>query len=207
MEMIPTHAEVIEGYGLTECSPVLTLRRAKVDLGVGKLLKGIDCLIVDPESYQPLPLGKAGVILVRGPSIFEGYYRSSIDPFKWINGQKWFDTQDLGFLDEKGYLHLQGRRSRTAKIGGEMISLPLLEDVIVKEFRSKFPALQVAIIGQSDPKKGSHLVLVTNSELILEEVNHALNKAGLSPLLKIAVIEKVASLPLTPLGKIDYKKI
>ena len=207
MEMIPTNAEVIEGYGLTECSPVLTLRRAKVDLGVGKLLKGIDCLIVDPESYHPVPQGKAGVILVRGPSIFEGYYRSSIDPFKLINGQKWFDTQDLGFLDEKGYLHLQGRRSRTAKIGGEMISLPLLEDVIVKEFRSKYPALQVAIIGQSDPKKGSHLVLVTNSELILEEVNHALNKAGMSPLLKIAVIEKVASLPLTPLGKIDYKKV
>ncbi|MGD0665147.1 MAG: AMP-binding protein [Rhabdochlamydiaceae bacterium] len=197
MEMIPAGAEVIEGYGLTECSPVLTLKRYPDDPGVGKLLRGIDCKIVDPESFKPIKTGKTGLIMVKGASVFKGYYRASGE------SSEWFNTQDIGFLDERGYLHLEGRESRTAKIGGEMIGLPAIETIVAQAF----PPAQVAIIAESDPKKGSHLVLFTTRELSLEEVNHALNKAGLSPLLKISMIEKVESLPLTPLGKIDYKRL
>ncbi len=201
MKLIPEGAEVIEGYGLTECSPVLTLKTS-IDRGVGKLLKGIECQIVDPVTFQPVEPGRVGLILVRGEGVFKGYYRSSIDPFKMIEGKRWFNTQDLGLIDSEGFLHLQGRESRTVKIGGEMISLPVMEEVIFKAFKD-----QVAIIGVADAKKGSHLVLFTMKELHLEDVNHALGQAGLSPLLKISQIEKIDTFPLTPMGKIDYKKL
>lgn len=198
MKLLPETADVMEGYGLTECSPVLTLKTSR-DQGVGKWVQGIDYQIVDPTTFQP---AKVGLILVRGESVFKGYYRSSIDPFKEIDGKRWFNTQDLGFVDAEGFLHLQGRESRTVKIGGEMISLPVMEDVISQAFKE-----QVAIIGVADEKKGAHLVLFTTKDLLLEDVNHALGKAGLSPLLKIAQIEKIDAFPLSPMGKIDYKKL
>lgn len=207
VSLIPSGIALIEGYGLTECSPVLSLRHVPNDLGVGKVLSGITCKIVDPETFKPLPTGDTGLICVRGPSVFQGYYNASMNPFVEIEGNRFFNTQDLGYLDPQGYLHLVGRASRTVKIGGEMISLAVIEEGLIQAFKKNHPTLQVAVMGESDAKKGSHLVLFTNCLLTLEEVNHALFAAGLSHLLKITLIEKIDSLPLTAMGKIDYKKI
>lgn len=206
-EKLP-NIQLMEGYGLTECSPVLTLKKAAGEEGVGQFLKGIESLIVDPETLKIKKEGQVGLILVRGPTIFHGYYNNSpSNPFVEIDGKAWFNTQDLGFLDSSNTLHLQGRQSRTVKIGGELISLSLLEEVILKAFITQLPSLQLAVVGEPDPKKGAHLVLFTNQSLTLEEVNHALMRAGVGPLLKIAAIEIVNPIPITALGKIDYQKL
>jgi long-chain-fatty-acid--[acyl-carrier-protein] ligase len=203
IEQKAPQASVIEGYGLTECSPVLTLSFNQQ--GVGKPLDNVEIKIVDSDTFAPCPSGTSGLILAKGPNVFAGYLDSDMQPFIEIGGEKWFATQDLGFLDPQGVLHLAGRKSRTVKIGGELISLPFIEDLLWKSLKN--PALQIAVVGEDDARKGSHLILYTNQDLALDEVNQILRHSGASPLLKIKEVRRLPSLPLTAMGKIDYKKL
>ena len=128
------HCRLIEGYGITECSPILTVNltgdQAK---GVGKPLPKTDLCVVKIETHELLPQGEQGLILARGPNIFNGYLNKGLSsPFILVNGQPWYSTGDLGFLDAEGSLILSGRLKRFIKIGGEMISLAAIEDALQK---------------------------------------------------------------------------
>ena len=74
------------------------------------------------------------MICVRGPSIFHGYLGIDNDPFVEIEGEKYYQTGDLGYVDNDGYLFITGRLKRFLKIGGEMISLPFLENILLETF-------------------------------------------------------------------------
>lgn len=200
-------AHLLEGYGLTECSPVLTLNPdIQGNNCVGRPLPHVEILILHPENHTPVPRGEQGLIVVRGPNICAGYLHGGFDPFIQIGSERWFTTNDIGFLDEKGRLYLVARMSRTVKIGGEMISLPFVEDLLLKGL-GKRPSLQIAIMGEEDARKGSHLILYTNQELSVEEVNHLLHEEGGSNLLKVREVRLVSAFPMTALGKIDYKRL
>ena len=124
----------IEGYGITECSPVLTFnRQGKPHRGVGLPAQGVELLIVHPETYEILPVGTQGLILARGPNVFAGYLNPSVSsPFIEVKGLSWYKTGDLGFLDEEGALTISGRLKRFVKVGAEMISLAAVEDGLLK---------------------------------------------------------------------------
>jgi len=208
MEQKVPHARLLEGYGLTECSPVLTLNSAGgQDRCVGKPLRHVRVLIVDPETHTPLPHEQEGLIVVRGPNVFAGYLHGDPQPFMEVNGERWFITQDRGYVEGSGRLYLVGRMSRTVKIGAEMISLVFVEDLLLKGLGHRFPSLQIAITGEEDARKGAHLILYANHALSVEEVNHLLHEGGASNLLKVREVRVLPALPMTALGKIDYKKL
>ncbi|MBS0648869.1 MAG: AMP-binding protein [Verrucomicrobia bacterium] len=208
IERKTSQAQLLEGYGLTECSPVLTLHPGVSQHScVGRPLRHVQILVVDPETKTPVPPENEGLILARGPNVFAGYLQVERQPFVEVKGEKWFVTEDVGYIDQAGTLYLVGRRSRTVKIGGEMISLGFVEDLLVGALGPRFPALQIAIMGEEDARKGTHLILYTNQNLSMEEVNHLLHEGGASNLLKVREVRILPSLPMTALGKIDYKKL
>jgi long-chain-fatty-acid--[acyl-carrier-protein] ligase len=123
---------LIEGYGITECGPIVTLDRPeKPPKGVGEPIPGVELCVID-ESLKILPQGKEGEICIRGPNVFNGYLGKSPNPFIEIQEKKWYRSGDRGHIDSDGALILSGRLKRFIKIGGEMVSLAGLEEELVK---------------------------------------------------------------------------
>lgn len=202
---------LLEGYGITECSPVLSFtRQGEEHIGVGKASPRVELLIVHPEMMSPLPQGETGMILAHGPNIFNGYLNPGMTPpFIEIQGKRWYKTGDLGFLDEKGNLTISGRLSRFIKVGSEMFSLAAIEEGVVKAFMKKGFNVQeqatTAITAKEIVGEKPKITLFTTLPVELEEVNRALRDEGFSNLLKITHLSKLPEIPLTGTGKINYR--
>jgi len=207
-------ARLLEGYGITECSPILTLNPCYTNhpRGVGLPLPGVLLKVVHPESRKPIASGKTGLVLAHGTSVFYGYLDKKIrSPFVEMDGKKWYETGDLGFLDEEGYLTLAGRLKRFVKIGGEMVSLGAIEEVLVEVavasgwMDPEIPSL--AICAKELAGKKTTLHLFTTFLVEKGVVNEELKKSGMSNLIKVASVVKVPFLPLLGSGKINYRKL
>jgi long-chain-fatty-acid--[acyl-carrier-protein] ligase len=195
-DQLPKTSQLLEGYGMTECSPLVALNHlGDPTLGVGFPVKDVKIQLVDSETHQPISNG-IGLIAVKGPNVFKGYLNGTL-PFITLEGEGWFLTGDLGNI-EKGALHLVGRLSRTIKIGGELISFPALEQTL----QIVYPGVQVAIVAHE-----TQLILYVNRKLDLDEVNQSLKQQGWSNLVRIKEVRFLDQLPLTSTGKIDYKKL
>jgi acyl-CoA synthetase (AMP-forming)/AMP-acid ligase II/1-acyl-sn-glycerol-3-phosphate acyltransferase len=203
-DMCP-QATLLEGYGITECSPVVTIQKKVSSLGVGTPLDGIELLIVDPDSLTPLPKGHVGEILVCGKNVFNGYLGLKKDPFVEIDFKKWYRTGDRGSLSPKNELILEGRYKRFIKISAEMISLGSLEEAL-EDFRSSVDDVaQFAVITDQHKEK---LILVTIHEKIdLDDVNNHIRLKGLPKVAKFSQIVKVKAIPQLATGKVDYRKL
>jgi len=129
--------EVLEGYGLTETAPVLSVRiPGKKSLGsVGPLLEGVKAKIIDPETGNKLPIGKEGVIYVNGPNVMKGYYKNFEETRKVLK-DGWLDTGDLGHFDKKGNLAISGRiKDIIVLLNGENVNpIPIEEELIQSDF-------------------------------------------------------------------------
>ena len=189
---------LVEGYGTTECSPLLTLNVPGKNQGVGLPLPSVQIKILDPEKKTPLPPSSQGLIVVQGPTIFEGYLGGEANPFLDLDRQKWYVTGDIGVLQKDGSLLLAGRMSRTVKIGGELISLTWIESLLQAPF---------AIVALEKEEGRPELIGFTTSSIPLEEANQLLRKAGLSNLIRLSRVIKKESFPLIGIGKIDYRKL
>ena len=179
-QMAP-QAFIMEGYGITECSPVVAGNLPdKLKPGsVGPPVDGVEVCLVDPDSHQPLPAGATGMLLVRGPSIFNGYLNyDGPDPFTEVDGKRWYVTGDLVRLDEDGYIYFRGRLKRFLKIGGEMVSLPALEEPLSLRYPPTEDGPQVAVEGVDAP--GRWIVLFTTLDISLKQANAILAEAGLA---------------------------
>lgn len=210
-----TKSKIFEGYGVTECSPVVTVNTSgDSNNGVGQPLVGVEIGIIDLSTNQFLPKNVQGVILVRGPNVFEGYLNQDVaSPFIHIENQRWYNTGDLGFLNDKGNLILTGRLKRFVKIGGEMVSLSsietaLLENLIHKKFHDledKGPPLAVCAKEKAGEK--THLFLFSSVNITLDEVNKTLRETGFSYLIKISQVFPLPLIPLMATGKINYREL
>jgi len=199
-------AMILEGYGITECAPVLTInpQALQKEKSVGKFIPGVSHLIADIETNQPLPQGKEGMILVSGLNVFKGYSDPTIaSPFVTIDGRVYYKTGDLGYVDEDGYLFITGRLKRFIKIAGEMISLPAIEGALLKKYGNAETAA-LAVEG-SDKTEPPQIVLFAIDNIDLNEANTYLKESGFASLTKIHRIIKVDSIPLLGTGKVDYK--
>ncbi|MEN6493329.1 MAG: AMP-binding protein [Thermoguttaceae bacterium] len=198
---------IIEGYGITECSPVVAGNRPEnVKQGtIGPPVNDVEVLVVDPETRQPLPTNTTGLLLVRGPSVFKGYLNyNGPDPFAEVAGKRWYVTGDLVKIDDEGFIHFQGRLKRFLKVGGEMVSLPALEE----PFQDRYPATengpQVAVEGIETPD-GRWIVLFTTQDLSLREANAILAAAGFRGVMRLDEVVRLESIPVLGTGKTDYK--
>ncbi len=211
---------VLEGYGLTETSPVtnVNLPDAAKPAGsrgpvlpnhrfgsVGLFIPGVAVRITDPDTNEPLPLHQSGMIWLRGSNIFEGYLGQ---PEKTASVMKngWFKTGDLGRVDEDGFLHIEGRLSRFSKIGGEMVPHETVEDLINKAVGSGDDVRQIAIVGVPDEAKGEALVLLSsNPDIDLQALRSKLTEEGIPALWIPKKIVDVPEIPILASGKLDIK--
>jgi len=205
-EMMP-RAILSEGYGITECSPVVSVNRpGNVRPGtIGQPIDGVEVCVVDPESMQPLPTGQRGLLLVHGPTIFPGYLDyDGPSPFHEHDGKRWYITGDLAFLDAENFIHFAGRLKRFLKAGGEMISLPALEEPLAAAYPSAENGPQVAVEGIETPE-GRKIVLFTTTDLKLADANALLTQAGFRGIMRLDEVRRLEKLPVLGTGKLDYK--
>jgi long-chain-fatty-acid--[acyl-carrier-protein] ligase len=211
VKALGTGASLVEGYGITECSPILTINRPHLGTqGVGHPLPDVEMMMIHPETKVPLRMGEEGEICVRGPSIFRGYLGETKSPFITIHGKQWYRTGDLGKLED-GSLVLSGRLKRFTKIGGEMISLGAIEEAVSLELikrgtiSSDVPSL--ALISDERDSGKSRLVLFLRGDATQEEINDLLQSSGFSRLIKISDVRKIEEIPLMGTGKTDYRRL
>jgi long-chain-fatty-acid--[acyl-carrier-protein] ligase len=198
-------AVLLEGYGITECGPILTVNRShKPCKGVGLPMPGVELCIVHPDTHELLSTGSTGLILARSPGIFRGYLGDVKSPFIQVNGKNWYSTGDLGHLDKDGYLILEGRLKRFVKMGGEMISLPAVEAALLEAFKNKSEAPALAVIASLQSNDRPTLSLFANFVVEVDEANQALKQMGFSNLVKINDSHFLKTMPLTGAGKNDY---
>jgi acyl-CoA synthetase (AMP-forming)/AMP-acid ligase II/1-acyl-sn-glycerol-3-phosphate acyltransferase/acyl carrier protein len=205
-QMAP-QATILEGYGITECSPVVSGNRpGHIRPGtVGQPLSGVEVCVVDPESNDPLPAGTRGLLLVRGPSIFSGYLNyDGPDPFVEVGGHRWYVTGDLVELDEDRFIHFRGRLKRFLKAGGEMISLPALEEPFSQRYPATEEGPQVAVEGIETPG-GRRIVLFTTQDVPLRQANALLAEAGFRGVMRVDEVVRLDAIPVLGTGKTDYK--
>ncbi len=147
---------ILNGYGLTETSPVLCARRPDNNVRgtAGPPLPGTEFRIVDPETRQPLPPGEKGLILARGPQVMMGYYNNPEATAQVLSPDGWFETGDLGWLTPDGQLVITGRaKDVIVLLNGENVEPQPLEDACLQS-----PYIsQIVVVGQ-DQKKLAALI-------------------------------------------------
>jgi long-chain-fatty-acid--[acyl-carrier-protein] ligase len=198
---------ILEGYGITECSPVVAgNRRELIKPGtVGKPVNDVEICIVDPETHAPLPVNTTGMLLVRGPSVFRGYLNyDGPDPFAEVDGKRWYVTGDLVQADEDQYLHFRGRLKRFLKAGGEMISLPALEEPLSDLYPPTENGPQMAIEG-IETHEGRWIVLFSTLDIPLRQANAILAAAGFRGVMRLDEVVRMEKIPVLGTGKTDYK--
>lgn len=202
-------ATILEGYGITECSPVVSanlMNKTKAG-SVGKPVSNVKVRIVDVDTGTPVEQNETGMLLVAGPSIFNGYYQhDGPSPFVEIDGKSWYKTGDLVAMDEDGFLHFQGRLKRFLKAGGEMISLPALEEPFSRAFPADEDGPKVAVEGL-ETEDGRHIVLFTTESITLREAGDLLLQAGLRGVMRLDEVRRIDAIPVLGTGKTDYKQL
>ena len=205
-EAVTNKGLILEGYGITECAPVLTLNpqvRQKLN-SVGQFLPGIEAKIIDLDTHKPAKPGQAGMIYVKGSNIFSGYLNQhELNPFEEIDGQQYYKTGDLGYVDEDGFLFITGRLKRFIKIAGEMISLPFIEKILLEKYGSDEE--QVLAVEGTDKSNPPRIALFTSQTIDLNEANAYLIKNGVAPIAKLRETIQVEEIPVLGTGKTDYK--
>lgn len=205
---------IIEGYGITECSPVLTLNRTDLPKkGVGQPMPNVQLIVINPETKEILPPNTQGMIMARGPNIFSGYINPGIEsPFETINGLSWYRTGDLGMLDENNYLTISGRLKRFIKVGGEMVSLGSIEDALMKggsvcgwKFADEGPSLAITAKEQAGEKTKINLYTIFATDV--DEVNKVLREAGFSNLVRVSQVRVIQEIPIMGTGKVNYRAL
>ena len=199
---------VLEGYGISECSPIVTVNHpGQKRLGVGRPLEGVELLVVDHEKHTPVSPGERGLILIRGDNVFPGYLGGSPDPFVEVEGRRWYNSGDLGSIVE-GRLVISGRLKRFIKIAGEMISLPAIEEVLGSSWPAGEDGPQLGVVSVEGADPGRPLIiLATSAEIGLEQANDVLRAAGLPNLARISKVVRLVAIPLLGTGKTDIQSL
>ncbi len=205
-DMNPTTI-LCEGYGITECSPLVSINRPENPRPgtIGRVLPSMEYAIIDLETNRRVNTGQQGILLVRGPNVFSGYYGDkSGEGFYTFENKRWYYTGDFVKEDAEGVLTFSGRKKRFIKLGGEMISLPAIENALqsLSANGSNGPELAVeATPSEEHPE----IVLFTTLPVTREEANQKIKEAGLSPLHNIRILRTVEAIPVLGTGKTDYK--
>jgi len=137
--------------------------------------------------------------------VFAGYLGGDAPPpFHEAGGRRWYVTGDLGRVDAEGYIHFAGRLKRFIKAGGEMISLPAIEEPLARRYPPTDEGPRVAVEGV-ETGGGRRVVLFTTADLPLREANALLAAEGLGGIMRLDEVRRVDRIPTLGTGKTDYK--
>lgn len=202
--------DVVEGYGLTETSPVAALNMPHPKRGrgadshqtgwkvgsVGRLVPGLAVRFYENDHYRPA--ANRGILALRGPNVAAGYLKK--DDQKFQDG--WLITGDVAHIDAEGFLFIEGRLSRFSKIGGEMVSHLAVEEAIGLSVPKDEDCID-CIVGCTCPEKGERLVLLTNREVTREMIRSAFAAREIPNLWLPRDIMQVIEFPVLASGKLD----
>jgi acyl-[acyl-carrier-protein]-phospholipid O-acyltransferase/long-chain-fatty-acid--[acyl-carrier-protein] ligase len=193
---------VLEGYGVTETSPVISVNTPIIARpgSVGLPLAGMECYLA------PVPgIEDGGRLVVRGPNIMLGYLlhdsEGRIVPPATDRGTGWHDTGDISTIDGDGFISILGRAKRFAKLGGEMVSLTTVEELAM----FTWPEANHAAVSLPDDKKGEKIILVTNfKDADRKQLQETAKRLKYSELIIPRKIVLTEELPVLGSGKTDY---
>jgi len=208
----------LEGYGATECSPVVAVntrdfrapgfRQLGAKRGsIGQPLPGISVRIVDPETNEIAPPGRPGLLIVRGPNVMQGYLGKP-EKTEEVLREGWYITGDIAAEDEDGFLIITDRLSRFSKIGGEMVPHVKIEERLHEI--GGMTEQTFVVTGVPDEKKGERLVVLHLLEQQeLQAILDKLPQAGLPNLWTPRANQFffVEELPHLGTGKLDLRRI
>ncbi|GJL63521.1 MAG: acyl-[ACP]--phospholipid O-acyltransferase [Nitrospirales bacterium] len=208
----------IEGYGVTECSPVIAVNcpdfraagffQPASRLGtVGQPLPGVSIRIVDPDSFEPVPVDSPGMLLVKGPNVMKGYLgREDLTAKAMHDG--WYITGDIAKVDEDGFIAITDRLSRFSKIGGEMVPHGKVEEALHHAAKAETQVLAVTSV--PNEKKGEQLaVLHMLDDEAIAEILEKVSATGLPNLFipRKDHFIKVEQLPVLGTGKLNLRAL
>jgi acyl-[acyl-carrier-protein]-phospholipid O-acyltransferase/long-chain-fatty-acid--[acyl-carrier-protein] ligase len=227
---------ILEGYGATECSPCVSVCTPLEPRHgtTGRLMPGMEYRLEpvegvggqpDPGSQipdaglaqsstpahqhtsTPPPPPPSGRLFVRGPNVMKGYLNAEANAaFLALDG--WYDTGDIVSIDDEGYVTIQGRMKRFAKVSGEMVSLTAVEDALAGAFPHYGLRCQIAVIAVPDEDKGERLIAISNEpKLTLEEIRAAIKAKGLTNLCVPREVKAVREIPKLGTGKINHREL
>ena len=189
---------ILEGYGVTETSPVLAINTPLSNKAgtVGRLSPLME------SRLEPVPgIDKGGRLFVRGPNVMLGYYRAENPGVLEAPPGGWHDTGDIVEIDTQGFIAIKGRAKRFAKIAGEMVSLSAVEALSAE----LWPHLITVVVSLPDLRKGERLALLTTDAACTREAfSQFAKRKGATDLMVPADILVVDKIPLLGSGKPDY---
>jgi len=195
---------LLEGYGATETSPVISVNSHEFNRpgSTGKVIPGVQVRLVNFETGEECKTREVGKIFVKGDSVMKGYYDDpELTADALVDG--WYNTGDMGFFDEDGYLWHAGRFKRFAKIGGEMVSLVKVENILEKFLPA---GVSCCVVEVSDEKKGSYIVATVSMEVHKTEIlRKMMNELPVIALPRQFIVIK--ELPMMSTGKIDFRSV
>ncbi len=213
------HIEILQGYGLTETTPVANVNQhhppvatatAMPQIGkrlgsTGRLLPGMTARIVDLDTGRELPSTSTGIVLLRGANVFAGYLNDP-DKTRAVLSDGWFNTGDLGRFDEDGFLFIEGRLSRFSKIGAEMVPHGTIEQKILEVLGwDQADGAMLVVTAVPDATKGESLVVLSTREISADELRIKLLESGLPNLWVPKIVRRIDKIPILGTGKIDLK--
>lgn len=195
---------LMEGYGATETSPVVSVNSLEYNRpgSIGKVIPNVQVKIEHLETGKECKPGEVGKILVKGDLVMKGYLgQPELTAEAIVDG--WYNTGDMGFMDEDGYLWHSGRFKRFVKIGGEMVSLVQVENVMEKYLPD---GVKCCIVEIPDEIKGATIVAAVTEDInkvaILRKMSTELPNIAMPR--QFFVIE---DLPMMSTGKIDFRSV
>ncbi len=195
---------LLEGYGATETSPVVSVNTFESNKpgSIGKPIPNVKVKIENYETGEECKPGEVGRILVKGDNVMKGYLDDFEETSMRIRGG-WYDTGDMGYLDEEGFLWHCGRLRRFVKIGGEMVSLVKVENVLEKYLPED---VSCCVVEVPDAQKGAKIVAAVSKQIdekrVLKQMAEELPNIALPR--QFVVIEE---LPKMGSGKIDFRSV
>ena len=192
---------ILEGYGVTECSPVMALNTPMFNKfgSVGRLLPGMEAKLEKVEGVE-----EGGRLYVKGPNVMLGYLRAERPGVLEVPPEGWHDTGDIVTIDDQDFITIKGRAKRFAKVGGEMVSLAAVE-MLAAEL---WPNHITAVSSIPDPRKGERLIMVTDKPGATrsEFMTYARSKHA-SELMLPAEVVVLDKMPMLGSGKVDQLTI
>lgn len=208
----------VEGYGATELSPLVSVnvpasrsQSKTVDAKegtVGRPIPGVTAKTVDPDTFADLPIGTAGMLMIKGANVMRGYLGDESKTAEVVR-DGWYVTGDIAIVDEQGFIKITGRLSRFSKIGGEMVPHENIEEAIQKFVAKEDDEVPRAVVtAVPDAKKGERLIVVhTELDQTPEEICNHLKTLGM-PNLWLPSPDSflpVEQIPVLGTGKLDLK--
>jgi long-chain acyl-CoA synthetase len=219
-ESIVGRGKVVEVYGMTETSPIITGNPLKGNKKIGSVgipVSNTHVRIVDLETgRETVPVGEPGELIVRGPQVMKGYHNKPGETDHAIrdhDGKRWLHTGDVARMDEDGYFFIMDRSKDMLNVGGFKVFSREVEETLYRH-----PAVEFcAIIGEPDPKRpGSEIVKVViqvatdargrDAGALKEEIA-AYCREHMSPYKVPKIIDFIDQMPLTAVGKVDKKAL